>query len=246
MAVNAKLDGVTVEVGSRLLPFYVVLDVSYSMGGAKLDALNTILPAVVDAITENPILADKVRLCLIDFSDDARVRMPLCDVLAQEDLPTLTVRGATSWAAAFRLLRSEIEANVHQLKADGYQVHRPAVFFLTDGLPTDTGHEWRAAFADLVGQKAYPNIIPFGVSDADPRELQAVIFPNGGPKQMRMYLMDEGADAGKAISALAEVLVTSVLASGHSMSMGSSGIVLPDGDSLSPEIKAYSADDDFV
>src|SRR3954471_8861126 len=123
----------------KLLPFYVATDVSLSMSSkGRIDSANNILPKIVDALAENPILSDKVRIGLIDFSDDARVQLPLCDVLEPSlTLPHLSVRGGTSYAAAFRLLRAEIAANIKQLKADGYRVHRPALFFLSDGEPTD-------------------------------------------------------------------------------------------------------------
>ena len=233
------------NVGAKLLPFYLVIDVSYSMKGGKLKSANQILPEVVDALAQNPILSDKVRIGLIDFSDDARVQLPLQDVLEPNlTLPELKARGGTSYAAAFRLLRTEIAANIAQLKADGFLVHRPAVFFLSDGAPTDKDPEWRSAFADLTGDKAYPNVIPFGVDAADPRTMQALIHPSTGGKQMQMYLMDKGENAAAAITAAAEILIASVIQSGHSMSQGQSGIILPEKQDLPTGITPYTADDD--
>ena len=156
------------QTGAKLLPFYLVIDVSFSMEGTKLDSANDILPAIVDALAENPILADKVRFGLIDFADDAQVRLPLCDLLDPNlSLPGLVARGGTNYSAAFTMLRKEIEANVAQLKADQYLVHRPAVWFISDGEPLDAEAAWRQAFADLTSLKAYPNVIPCGVDQAD-------------------------------------------------------------------------------
>jgi uncharacterized protein YegL len=230
---------------AKLLPFYVVADVSYSMSGDKLAKVNKILPSIVDALSENPILSDKVRIALIDFSDDARVLLPLCDVLEPTlTLPVLKERGGTSFAAAFRLLRTEIAANAKQLKVDGYRVHRPAVFFLSDGEPTDRENDWRGALADLTGDKAYPNIIPFGVDGADARTMQDLIHPSVGEKQMKMYLMDKSADAAQAIMAAATIMISSIIESGYSISKGQSGIRLPDDDDLPPGLKPFTADDD--
>lgn len=236
------------NIGAKLLPFYVVADVSYSMSGKKIAAANQILPKTVDALAQNPILSDKVRIGLVDFADDARVQLPLCDVLEPTlTIPTLRVRGGTSYAAAFRLLRAEIAANIKQLKGDGYLVHRPAVFFLSDGQPTDKDSVWRTAFSDLVGETAYPNFIPFGVENADGNTLQALIHPSSGDKQMRMFLMNKGEDAAQAITSMAEIMISSVIESGHSMSQGKSGVLLPDKDDLPPGVTTYAAsDDDFV
>jgi uncharacterized protein YegL len=240
----------------KLLPFYLVVDVSYSMNGSKLDAANQMMPAVLDALAQAPILSDKVRFAVIDFSNDAQVRLPLSDLLEDgTTLPVLGLRGGTSYAAAFRLLRTEIEQNVRQLKADGYAVHRPAVFFLSDGEPTESEAEWQAAFRELTdydpktkqGFPMYPNVVPCGVGAANPHTLRSLVHPADGSKPMQMYLMDHGEDAAKAIGMIAEVLISSVLASGESLVKGSSGLILPEEKDLPAGIHAYGADDeDFV
>ncbi|MDX8049635.1 VWA domain-containing protein [Lentzea sp. BCCO 10_0798] len=241
------------EDKAKLLPFYVVIDVSYSMDGENIVAANDIMPTLLDALGQNPILSDKVRFCLVDFSDDAQVLLPLCDILEPSlTVPGLAVRGGTSYAAAFRMLRKTIEDDVAQLKGDHYSVHRPAVFFLSDGAPTDEDHEWRDAFAQLTeydrqsgtGFPMYPNFIPFGVAQADPRVMQQLIHPSTGGKQMRMFMMDKGNTPAEAIRAMAEILVSSVVNSGNVMAGGSSGIVLPTTAQLPAGINSYGADDD--
>jgi uncharacterized protein YegL len=235
-----------------LLPFYLVIDVSASMAGKKLQSANAIMPKVVDVLAQNPILTDKVRFGLIDFGSDAHVQLPLCDVLDPNlTLPSLSTRGSTSYAAAFTLLRSEIASNVKQLKADGYLVHRPAVFLLSDGMPTNPETEWRNAFAELttydkstgIGFKEYPNVVPCGVDGADGKILQSLIHPSTGDRQMQMYLMEQGQDPADAISAIAEILLFSVLKSGESAAHGGSGIVLPPKQDMPAGISSFTADD---
>ena len=188
---NAPMD-VPQDDLAKLLPFSLVCDVSYSMvESGALNEANQILPALVQALEKDPIICDKVRFGVIDFSDDARVLLPLCDLLEQTSLPALEGRKNTSYKAAFDLLRAEIERNVNQLKADGYAVHRPAVFFLSDGAPTDPEAEWMAAFQALTaydkasgqGNRMYPNIIPFGLQGCDPQVLQQVIYPKNPPER---------------------------------------------------------------
>ncbi|MCD2193609.1 VWA domain-containing protein [Actinomycetospora endophytica] len=239
----------------KLLPFYLVIDVSYSMDGPKLERANNILPAIVDTLAQNPIISDKVRFGMIDFSDDAQVRLPLCDPLDPHlVLPGLAPRGGTSYGAAFSMLRQAIAYDVAQLKADGFAVHRPAVFFISDGEPTDPERGWRSQFAALThydrasgqGFAMYPNVIPFGIDQANPRTLQTLIHPAAGSKPMRMFLADEGQDPAVAIKAIAEILISSVLASGGSLAGGGSGIVLPPEADLPGGIHSVAADEDFV
>jgi uncharacterized protein YegL len=222
-----------------ILPFYVVADVSYSMtqatgdGGSPLASVNGIVPALRDAIESNPILKDKVRFSLIDFSDDARTQIPLCDIMTIQNasIPQLVARGGTSYSAAFRTTKDQLDADVRQLKADGHKVHRPAVFFITDGEPSDPDNEWQQAFAELTdsGFNARPNFIPFGMGDAKKDVIDQLVYPQG---KMRSFVAREGADAAAAVKSMAEKLIGSVIASAMSVDKGgeSGGFVLADED----------------
>lgn len=232
------------QSGAKLLPFYLVIDVSVSMEGSKLQSANNIMPTIVDALAENPILSDKVRFGLIDFSDDAQVRLPLCDLLDPNlTLPALSVRGATSYAAAFTTLRHEIDANIAQLKADQYVVHRPAVWFISDGAPTDRASDWQRAFTELTTAKAYPNLIPCGVDQADLKVMGSLIHPSSGSKKMALYMMEPNHDPAKAITGMAEILISSMIHSGYSLAGGNTGTILPPKSSLPPGITQFDPDD---
>ncbi|MEU9589290.1 VWA domain-containing protein [Streptomyces sp. NPDC048219] len=149
----------------QLLPFYMVCDESGSMTGTGVDAINSALPDLHHEISTNPSVADKTRFALIGFSTQASVLQPLADLSELTQLPSLSAGGVTSFGAAFRLLKDTIEKDVTALKADGHDVYRPVVFFLSDGIPTDEG--WRTALADLNAFRYAPKIIAFGISDAD-------------------------------------------------------------------------------
>lgn len=215
-----------------VLPFYVIVDVSYSMtmvpktvdgsvAEAPIVAGNAIVRSVKEALDVAPILADKVRFSLLDFSDEAQVLIPMCDLMQVQpsDIPVLQARGGTSFVAAFELLKRQIGIDVAQLKADGHKVHRPAVFFLTDGEPTDDESAWKSAFAALTdpGFKERPNFIPFGVSEAKKVLLDQLVYP---PGKMRSFVARPDEDPAHAITSMAEKLVGSVLASANSIHSG--------------------------
>lgn len=240
----------TAPARAKILPFYLVVDVSYSMTETgKMDSANTIVEELANALAVNPIIADKVRFSVIDFSDDSQVVLPLCD-LSMQDPPKapFAARGGTSYIAAFRKLRAQIEQDVTQLKADGFDVHRPAAFFVSDGEPTDGEQEWRAAFQDLTaydrttkaGFAFYPNVIPFGVGPR-PETLKELIHPRD---RSRCYFMKEGADAGAALRQMAEILVASTLLSGASFGNGGPGFVLPESGDLPDDV--LTADYDIL
>ncbi|MFI1417702.1 VWA domain-containing protein [Streptomyces sp. NPDC020731] len=149
----------------QILPFYLVCDESGSMAGGGVDAINSALPDLHHEISTNPSVADKTRFALIGFSTQASVLQPLADLSELTQLPSLSAGGVTSFGAAFRLLKDTIEKDVAALKAEGHDVYRPVVFFLSDGIPTDEG--WRTALDDLNAFRYAPKIIAFGISDAD-------------------------------------------------------------------------------
>ena len=72
-----------------------------------------------------------------------------------------------------------------------------------------------------------PNFIPCGVDQADRTVLGSLIFPNTGDKKMALYMMDKGFDPAKAITAMAEILISSMIESGYSLASGKSGTILP-------------------
>lgn len=149
----------------QILPFYMVCDESGSMAGTGVDAINSALPDLHHEISTNPSVADKTRFALIGFSTQASVLQPLADLSELTQLPSLSAGGVTSFGAAFTLLKDTIEKDVAALKADGHDVYRPVVFFLSDGNPTDNG--WRTALKELEAFRYAPKIIAFGISDAD-------------------------------------------------------------------------------
>ena len=215
-----SLDSASGDDKYQALAFYIVADVSYSMheSGAIISA-NTLLKEVHDAIVAAPVIADVVRLGVIDFSDDAQVLLRLGDLRDVTTIPELQVRGGTSFAAAFRRRRQEIERDIPALKGDNYQVFRPAVFFITDGQPTDSPATLQAAFAELTAKdfRYRPNVIPFGVGDATKASVDPWVFPTAGEKQMRSYVAKDGADPAKAITEMAHLLISSILASAGSV-----------------------------
>jgi uncharacterized protein YegL len=234
----SALDSLSTDDGLLALTFYFAIDVSYSMeNSGAIHSAAKIVPEVIDAISLSPVLSDVVRVGLIDFSDDARVVLRLDDVRNVTNIPPLTARGGTSFAQAFKLLLKEIEADRIQLKSEGYKVYRPAVFLITDGEPTDPEQITEAAFRELTDPsfKARPNIIPFGVDQATKEQLDKWVYPPpGSPKAMRSYVADPGRDPADAIKQLAEVLISSIVASaGSVVDQGTGGgFIPPDDDDL--------------
>ena len=134
--------------------------------GRNIDELNAGLASLHDALQRESFAAAKVRLSVIGFSETAFTYLEPADLRVLQGMPKLEAQTLTSYAAAFDQLTYRIRVDVPSLKAQGYTVHRPAAFFLTDGLPNGN-EDWRSVRANLLAQPAAPNILAFGIGDAD-------------------------------------------------------------------------------
>jgi uncharacterized protein YegL len=208
---------------AQILPFYLVCDESGSMKGAPLRAVNESLPDLHVEIGSNPVVADKTRFCVIGFGGSARMVLPLSDLSAVPAMPVLGYHtGGTSYGAAFQLLYDTIADDVRQLKAAGNQVYRPAVFFLSDGRPTDK--RWQTSYARIADSDwpLRPNILAFGFGRADPATLQRVAT-------VRAFISEKGIGPAVALREFAKSLIQSIVDSGsRSGADGSLVLAVPD------------------
>jgi uncharacterized protein YegL len=197
---------VTAEPKATLLPVYVLADESHSMGRHVLD-LNRGLSALHDALLAQPMAAAKVRFSIIGFSDDVKERMKLTDLRQADRLPRLVSRGRTNYGKAFADLRRRLPADVRRLKTEGFAVHRPAVFMLTDGQPNDTG--WREQHRRLIDRAVTPgapNIIACGVGAARPGTILEL-----ATRREFAFVALGGVDVGVAIADFCTALTHSII-----------------------------------
>jgi uncharacterized protein YegL len=97
-----------------VFPVFLVIDVSYSMEGEPIDAVNRALPELREMIGDDPQVGEIARVSIITFSDTARSVLPLCDV-NQMTMPMLAPEAGTNFAAAFRVARQQIEDEIRGL-----------------------------------------------------------------------------------------------------------------------------------
>lgn len=184
------------------------------MRGEPIRAINGSLPEVRSEIGSNPVVADKTRFCIIGFSGTARTVLPLADLSVIPTMPSIAYHGGgTNYGAAFELLYDTITDDVQRLKANGDQVYRPAVFFLSDGRPN--GKKWQAPYQRVIdpGWPLHPNILAFGFGKAVPAILQQVAT-------VRAFIADQGMGPGPALREFAASLIQSIVNSGSRPASG--------------------------
>jgi uncharacterized protein YegL len=195
-----------IESRGNLLPVYVLADESYSMRG-HIDELNKGLAELHDALLGEPMAAAKVRFSVLGFADDVKQRSRLADLRRETKIPRLGARGRTDYGRAFADLRRRLPADVRRLKSDGYRVHRPAVFMLTDGQPTDdTWHEQYDLLIDRDHTPGAPNIIACGIGAARAETILAI-----ATSPEFAFVAMAGVDIGAAIAQFCTALTKSII-----------------------------------
>jgi uncharacterized protein YegL len=200
----------------QVLPIYFVGDESHSMAGAPIAAVNQGLIDLRDEVAKHPLLGKKVRFGIITFADTAQTRLELSELSEELMLPTLAPRGrGTSYAAALGALRQAIPGDIALLGSTGYQVHRPTVFFLSDGQPTEKEARWRDELNQLAALREHPNILAFGVGDAEAKVIQRLAStPRYG------FMMTEGVSTAGAIAEFAAAMLNSMVSSAERLERG--------------------------
>ncbi|MDA3642425.1 hypothetical protein LZ318_20995 [Saccharopolyspora indica] len=189
----------------KCLPTYVVVDASYSMTPYQ-DTLNQTLAQLHRKLAGSPRVSEFALMSIIAFSTSAQVVIEMTDMERIPVMPDVVCNGKTDYRAAFDLVRERIEVDVPALNAQGKAVLRPAMFFLTDGQPTEPG--WEAAFRELVdpGWKRHPHVITYGFGSVQSEVLskvatKAAFYAEPGTRN------DEA--LGQAINSLLNSLVAS-------------------------------------
>jgi uncharacterized protein YegL len=215
------------ESRGDVLPIYFVGDESYSMEGDPISQLNEALMKLRDAAAKSPVVGEKARFGIVTFAGDALCRLELGPLTDDMEMPAVACRdGGTSYRSVFADLRHRLPGDVATLKADGYRVRRPLVFFLSDGQPTDHPESaWREPLEELKASafRERPHILAFGIGEAQGDTIKAVA---SAPQYA--WIQADGTSAANAIAEFGASLVESISKSAEALARGSDEIEVPE------------------
>ena len=193
-----------------LMPIYLVL----GLGDEHRAAGEELILALRDELATRPTVSDHVRLGIIEFDVDARVRLPLSDPLDPDlRIPSparrraggegdgeagddATDASAAMYGAALDAVYAAIAQDVPALMATSSGVRRPLVWLLVDRSPTDDPARRAASFRDLTGGEGYPFVVASGVGDVPDDELRALLYPVEGDNAAVGYSAPDPAAIG--------------------------------------------------
>ena len=228
------------EQGQLVMPFYLICDVSFSMY-REMGALNEGVRRLRQAIVSEPVVDDVAQVCIMTFSDKAKIIVPM-GPMSESEVPELTAENATNYGLAFRALAEAIEKDSANFRDKGLRVYRPCAFFLTDGLPTD--QDWYKTFASTLtydvetgrGMKAHPIFVPFGFRDAHEEVLGQLAYPPG--RSAWYHAKDTGIEL--VLKGVLGIIKNTVITSSRSASTGQPMIVQQPPEPDSPIVQGTS------
>ncbi len=120
----------------------LLLDVSGSMAGRPVEALNDGLRAFATDLSTDALASQRVEVAVVTFGGDGvRVAHDFSTV-GQFEPSRLSAGGGTPMGAAIVQAIDLVEQRKTQYKENGIVYYRPWVFLITDGEPTD---DWQNA-----------------------------------------------------------------------------------------------------
>lgn len=130
----------------RPLPVFLLLDVSGSMSGTKIDTLNQCVKEMIKDFQNERMSEVALKLCVITFGGSgAQLHTPL-SLLKDVEFSDLTASGNTPMGAALTMA-SNIINDKEQVSGKGY---RPIVVLVSDGYPNDS---WESPLEEFVNGK---------------------------------------------------------------------------------------------
>lgn len=172
-----------VENPESRCPVVLVLDVSKSMEGAPLEALNDALATFKFDVEQDETAAIRVEVAIITFGGDVKL---IQDFVTMDHFtaPILEHYYNTPMGSALEMALDKVEERKETYKENGIPYYRPWVFLITDGTPTD-GEKWKEVSVKVHEAEANNRLSFFavGVGDADMKIL-AEIAPKNRPPML--------------------------------------------------------------
>lgn len=159
-------------------PVVLLLDVSASMQGAKIRALNEAVDRCNYHLRQDQLACQRIEIAIVGVGGEARVldcrgrggtAQPTGDAFApvRDFIPPtpLQAYGLTPLGAGMRLALKLIRNRKDELRTEGVHLFRPWIVLISDGAPNDDGWELAADAAVAEERRKGVVVYPIGVKE---------------------------------------------------------------------------------
>jgi uncharacterized protein YegL len=168
-------------------PCILLLDVSSSMQGDSIEALNEGLKAFQREVSGDTIAARRVEIAIITFGSEARTVQDFVTV-DQFTAPELRASGQTHMGAGIETALNLLEQRKAAYRHSGVAYYRPWVFLITDGAPLgEPDAVVDAARQRLLAEQTANKLAFFavGTESANFQKLQTFASPDRPPLRLK-------------------------------------------------------------
>ncbi len=147
------------------VPCVLVLDISGSMQGSRIDALNAGVAVCKSELLADPLAAKRVELAIVTFGGTVNVTNEFATV-DQFQPQQFSAGGETPLGSAVNRAVDLVSDRKHIYRQNGVAYYRPWIFLITDGAPTD---RWEDAAHRVQEGERQNNFVFYSVAveDAD-------------------------------------------------------------------------------
>lgn len=163
----------------------LVLDVSGSMHGSRINELNRGLDEFHAQVRNDEIASQRLEISVITF--ESRIKCIQEPALIDKIImPMLRAQGTTKLVDAVRSGIDKVEARKNWYKQTGQSYYRPFIFLITDGTPDDDQDVEGLSFEimEYVNDKKFM-FFPIGVQDANMEILKKIAHPQTPPMKLK-------------------------------------------------------------
>ena len=154
-------------------PCVLLLDVSASMSGAKMNALNQGLVTFREELNQDDLAQKRVEVAIVTFHSNVIVEQEFVTA-DQFEPPILTAQGRTSMGEGIKKALDMIGDRKRVYKQNGVEYYRPWVFLITDGAPTDNVEKAAKRIKDEEDKKSVA-FFAVGVEGSDLEGLEKIV-----------------------------------------------------------------------
>ncbi len=144
----------------------LVLDVSCSMSGAPIDALNAGVQAFVEALKDDEMASFSVELGVISVGGQVKEELPFTTACNVQHIRPLTTTGNTPLGEAVESALKRLEQRKAEYKRQGVAYYQPWMIIISDGSPTDSWQQ-AAQKSMALSQARRLVVLPVGIDGAD-------------------------------------------------------------------------------